>query len=152
MDTRYLEADLSGTAAASTLRHMRHLLWIACLALSGCGSGFPDATRVEPGQEFVLSIRGAADVKGLQVQFEQVLEDSRCPMNARCVWEGNARVAFRITQSGKSSSLVLNTSERFETRQEFGDITLRLVRLDPTPMAGEKVKAYTVVLIAETKP
>jgi len=136
---------------------MRPLALIACLVLSACGVGLSEANKpvtnkAEPGQEFLLQGKGAAEVAGLTVRFDKVIEDSRCPMNARCVWEGNARVAFTISRGGKSSPLTLNTSERFETKQEFGDIALRLVRLDPTPMAGEKVKEYTVVLIAEAKP
>ena len=131
---------------------MRYLLLMACLAISACGPRFSGASRVELGQEFVLSASRAATVGGSTVRFDKVLEDSRCPMNARCVWEGNARVEFTISQGGKASSLILNTSERFATKQDFGDITLRLVRLDPTPMAGEKVKQYSVVLIAEAKP
>jgi hypothetical protein len=131
---------------------MRHLAWITCLALSACGARFADANKVEPGQEFVLNAGAAAAVGGLTVRFDQVLEDSRCPMNARCVWEGNARVAFTISRDGKASSLTLNTSERFKTHEDAGDVVLRLVRLEPTPMAGEKVKEYTVVLITEAKP
>jgi hypothetical protein len=134
---------------------MRSLIVLAVLAVllfAACGTRFPEAQRVAAGQEFVLSPTGRAVVAGLEVRFDEVVEDSRCPMNARCVWEGNARVAFRVRHADKVSTLTLNTSERFATRKEFGDTVLRLVRLEPTPMAGEKVKEYTVVLIAEATP
>ncbi len=131
---------------------MRFITLLACAGLSACTAGVSGTTPVETGQEFLLAERAAAQVRGVTIRFDEVIEDSRCPMNARCVWEGNARVAFTLRHAGKTASLTLNTSERFETRKEFGDIALRLVRLEPTPMAGEKVKEYTVVLVAEARP
>ena len=131
---------------------MRYIILAAGLLLSACAAPSREVMQVEPGQEFTLAAGGVARVSGREIRFDEVLEDSRCPMNARCVWEGNARVAFEIVRSGAVERVVLNTSERFEAKQESGDMMFRLVRLDPTPMAGEKVKEYTVVLIAEGKP
>lgn len=131
---------------------MRYATLMAGLLLCACAAPSRDVVEIETGQDFTLAAGGVARVSGREIRFDEVLEDSRCPMNARCVWEGNARVAFGLTRSGALERVVLNTSERFETKQESGDIVFRLVRLEPTPMAGKKVKEYTVVLIAEVKP
>ena len=79
-------------------------------------------------------------------------------MNARCVWEGNARVLISVLEirRGKrdeyhSWPLELNTSERFATRQSVGDLTLQVRLLDPTPMAGVPVDKYSVTLVAELR-
>ena len=55
----------------------------ACVA-SGAATPLPDGSDVALGQR--------AMVDGPIVQPVEILEDSRCPMNARCVWAGRVRV------------------------------------------------------------
>ncbi|MFM2372050.1 MAG: hypothetical protein RIS85_1772 [Pseudomonadota bacterium] len=40
-------------------------------------------------------------VGSAKVRPDSVVEDSRCPMNARCVWAGRAVVAATVTRGGK---------------------------------------------------
>ncbi len=35
------------------------------------------------------------------IKFMEVLEDSRCPKNTTCVWEGRARVLVEVSEKGK---------------------------------------------------
>jgi hypothetical protein len=113
--------------------------------------------------DFDLPVGKRAGVEGTRmvVKFERVVEESRCPMNARCIWEGNAKVAVRVEEFAAnaterirsiSDTLELNTSERFATRQSFGRFEVVLVRLDPTPMTGEKVQKYVATLRVEWPP
>jgi len=73
----------------------RRLLWIglcipgvalAVALLAGCSD------RVESGlgEEFSLAIGQSASITGedLEVTFLDVVEDSRCPRDVVCVWEG----------------------------------------------------------------
>lgn len=46
---------------------------------------------------------------GLKVAFVELVEDSRCPEDAQCVWAGNAKIKIRVTKKGKSEILELNT-------------------------------------------
>ena len=43
------------------------------------------------------------DLGGPRVTPLQVLEDSRCPMEARCVWAGRVRLSVRVTTGAGSS-------------------------------------------------
>ncbi|WP_256837479.1 hypothetical protein [Sphingopyxis sp. KK2] len=67
----------------------------ACLAafgtltLSACAATGA-ATPLQDGSDVALGQRAMVD--GPIVQPVEVLEDSRCPMNARCVWAGRVRV------------------------------------------------------------
>lgn len=128
--------------------------WIAIpLLLSACVS----EQQAETGKEFTLPVGDSISVGAHRLTFEKVLEDSRCPMNARCVWEGNARILLGMTgtdpsgQPAQTRPIELNTSERFATRAEFANGFVRLVQLDPTPMTGEKVTAYTALLVVDPK-
>ncbi|MFC2039159.1 hypothetical protein ACFLUG_05265 [Chloroflexota bacterium] len=71
-------------------------LIIAVLVLAGCST---DEDSVKPGEEFSLGIGERAAIAGenLEIEFLEVIEDSRCPKDVTCVWEGRARclVQFR---------------------------------------------------------
>jgi hypothetical protein len=84
-------------------------------------------------------------------------------MNARCIWEGNARIALQIqaytrgqapnTLDVDAGALELNTSERFPTRGRYGEsskgIAIELRRLEPMPMAGVPIKDFVATLVVE---
>jgi hypothetical protein len=49
------------------------------------------------------------DGGALQVSLEQVAEDSRCPMDVMCVWQGRALVELHVTVDGVDRGLVSAT-------------------------------------------
>jgi len=71
---------------------MMKTAWLAALGaftLSACAATGA-ATPLPDGSDVALGQRAMVD--GPIVQPVEVLEDSRCPMNARCVWAGRVRV------------------------------------------------------------
>ncbi|MBC7769910.1 MAG: hypothetical protein H7124_14095 [Phycisphaerales bacterium] len=98
---------------------MRAVLF-AALALAACASpagGAPDQSQLpqhiredlaqrdaalaEPGVVAVRLNETANLGDGLRVRPLEVLEDSRCPQNARCVWAGRLRVRVAIEGVGE---------------------------------------------------
>ena len=76
------------------------LLLLAPLALAGCVTA-----RAAPPTDDGLTyarLNHSVRVGGPRVTPLKVLEDSRCPMNARCVWAGQVRLSVRIT-TGKGT-------------------------------------------------
>lgn len=70
---------------------------LAALALTGC------APLPRPTDGVVHARLGqTVSVGGPRVTPLRVLADSRCPVNARCVWAGEVRIAARIA-SGRHS-------------------------------------------------
>ena len=62
-----------------------------------------------------LSLELGAHAKlpdGSQIAYLELVDDSRCPPNVRCVWAGNAEIRLRWTPtgSGRSRTFTLNTS------------------------------------------
>ena len=49
------------------------------------------------------------NVDGVRVTPLRVIEDSRCPMNAKCTWAGNARVQLTVKGNKGSRTIELNT-------------------------------------------
>jgi hypothetical protein len=138
---------------------MRVLLLGALISFAGCAATAPARAPVEVGQEFTLA-RGesvAIGQQGASVAFKDVIEDSRCPMNARCIWEGNARIAVELSRSragraADSHSLAggrveLNTSSRFHTSEIVSGLVIELRRLEPERIAGAQTQGYVATLL-----
>ena len=126
------------------------LLLIVCslLVLAACAANPPARGPVKVGEEFTLALGESVGIeqKNVIVKFEQVIEDSRCPMNARCIWEGNARLALRVSDS-VAGRYELNTSTRFNTREKIADFFIELRRLDPDRVAGAETSGYVATLL-----
>lgn len=125
---------------------MRALL-VATLALMlGCVG---PSTEVPLEQDFQLGLGQTVTIAGTgqQVTFEAVPEDSRCPVDAVCIWAGNARVALRVSSAGVDSSLALNTGSEPKTAT-LGKLRLELRGLEPAPRAATPTppQAYRVTL------
>ena len=85
---------------------------LAALALAGCAT-LPAQSGVR--HEGPAALGQATYVDGPVVTPLQVIEDSRCPENARCVWAG--RVVLKVRVAGGSGSternLILGEPSRF---------------------------------------
>jgi hypothetical protein len=72
-------------------------------------------------------------VGGPRITPLEVLEDSRCAMNARCVWAGQVRLRVRI-ESGRGGTIELTSGKP----ASVADGTLELVEVRPDKVAGGK--------------
>ncbi len=72
-------------------------------------------------------------VDGPRVTPLEVLEDSRCPMNARCVWAGQVRLKVRVHLGAGDKELELISNKP----ALVADGTLELVEVQPDRVAGE---------------
>jgi hypothetical protein len=110
----------------------------------------PPTDMVSEDREFELQVKQSAPVAGerLTVNFESVLEDSRCPTGADCIWSGNARIRLKLSQPGEAAvTIELNThlEPRNATALKY---EVRLVTLKPYPKLNEPIppRAYKAVL------
>ena len=115
------------------------LVWLglAC-SIAACNRGL---TEVSPDQEFDLSVGQSVRVAGrdLVITFESVPADSRCPVDATCVWAGNAQVRLRVRSSAVDSLLELNSFVEPKTGS-VGGMSFELRTLEPAPRAGVPVQ------------
>ncbi len=69
----------------------------------------------------------------IEIGFIRVLEDSRCPIGAVCVWEGNGKVEVYTYKSGTDSILFgLNTTLDPKKVENRG-YDIDLIELSPYP-------------------
>lgn len=132
---------------------MRRMMAVVLTGLSlvvvplGCGSptdpeGDFSSALLERASEVVLSYGDEVQVDGsvLRVAFGQVLSDSRCPVDAVCVWQGNAEVEVGIRAGmGPTVPLRLNTTQdpRFV---DWHQIRVTLLELIPDPLTDVRLK------------
>ncbi len=79
---------------------------------------------------------------GLRLTFSEVLEDSRCPSNVVCDWEGRARIQVGIQKKSQEDAdislpiygyVTANDSMRHVAVDTLG-YSLKLLQLDPYPV------------------
>lgn len=124
---------------------------VGCAAQSG-----PDSTvapgQVMLGESFELTVGGTAVVRGedLQVGFDRVLSDSRCPRGTQCIAQGDAAIQvwlFRPPQAREAHELRTTPPAAAEGR--YGDYRIRLVGLEPYPQADRTTRPadYVATLV-----
>lgn len=74
-------------------------------------------------------------VDGPKVTPLEVLEDSRCPINARCVWAGQVRLKVRIDLGSGSTMREITSGKPIQ----IADGSLTLMKVRPDRMTGDAV-------------
>ena len=126
------------------------ILSIAIASLSSCAkSGLLKEGKVEIGLNKCSNGRISGD--NLNLCFENLISDSRCPANAMCIWQGAAVAKFSLTKNKETHSFVLSTTEmpdgsyRKDTillgyKIEFVNLSLYPGTV-PAPVPDDQIKA-----------
>jgi len=111
----------------------------------------PDLT-VDLDTPFELSVGQVAEVSGARIEFWNVAEDSRCPTDVQCVWEGRVKVELRLSGSNQIQTVQLSPVSGEDT-VEFEGLQIRLLEVNPAPISTEKLEIsdYRIHLIASEK-
>ena len=110
------------------------------------GNGVPTAV---PNTDFELAVGSSARIEGseLSLKFENVTEDSRCPTDVQCVWEGNATMVFSADSSGRTRPFELRTAGTPPPASVFGRLVeFRGLRPRPTSSSRPVPRDYVVTL------
>ena len=84
---------------------------------------------------FLVPLGNTITTSGVAITLDAVLEDSRCPRNTTCIWEGRAVVKISITQPKQKIRDVIvvfkNQEQSIITRTE--DAVFTALKLLPYP-------------------
>jgi hypothetical protein len=107
------------------------LLFGVLFASFGCGK-----VEYNTGVEFSLSAGETADINGeeLQVKFLELSEDSRCPRDVTCIWEGRAIAIIEVFTGDTSQKVELVEQGLTDglAKKSFGEYEF-LFRILPYP-------------------
>lgn len=103
-----------------------------------------DTVRIVVGQAAVF------DGGKLEVAFDTLEADSRCPADAVCVWQGDAAARFRLAVGSRRVGTTLHTT--LDPKQvAFDGYVVRLVNVEPYPGTWDRSKpappAVAVVIV-----
>jgi len=128
---------------------------ILCAALSlGCARSSTQPSPLPLGQSFELRAGASAILEsGLTVTFERVTSDSRCPMDALCVWMGDAIVMVSLSQAaGGQVRRELHTAPT-GSEASYLAYSIKLVALAPYPRSDRQIRPddYAATLIVAAR-
>ena len=116
----------------------------------------PHERGVALGQEFAIKFGEQVLLAGgdVRITFAEILEDSRCPSNVQCIWQGNAklRLNFANTRNNSTRSAEINTTQLSVTQDlNPTDYDIKIVALNDPRAANTGSRDYVATLIVTPK-
>src|SRR5262245_50488127 len=118
------------------------LIFVACASASSSGS--PTAPSAKLNQSFTLKVGTSTSIdgEGIQIGFDSVLSDSRCPKGAQCIVAGDATIRVwlaRTSQTRETRELKTNPADAAQAVINAHRVTL--TSLTPEPTVNEAPRA-----------
>ena len=107
----------------------------ALLFLVACNKD--DDQSVDLNQAFELEYRATSEFEdgNLSITFENLIEDSRCPDLALCIWEGRAVVEIKVQEDDAIAMYILATSNSMDGDSlltfQHNDYKVKLLDVQP---------------------
>jgi hypothetical protein len=117
------------------------------------GPATPQATLGAP---LPLRVGETASIGPLALSLTAIENDSRCPTQVSCVWEGAAEALIEVAfagQGGEAATLTLygHNRETDESHVQVGGYRISLTGLDPYPAEAQPIlqDAYVATFVVE---
>lgn len=132
---------------------MRNLLFILFVFISTLTFSQEDPVE-SPKIAIKIPLGETITLENHSIKFVEVLEDSRCPENTTCIWEGRARVLVEVSENGKVSfekTIIFGKVNQGESADKvlFSNNNSKIIgkTLKPYPNSREAVKGETYTLL-----
>lgn len=118
------------------------------------GSNALQIKQLSNGYVIILSLGEEAKVGPLVLCFENILGDSRCPIDVLCIWEGDGAILMKASiRKTEPVRHPLHTHPSFGNEFEYEGYKIALTRLDPQPVSDHPIppdEYQATLLITET--
>ena len=108
------------------------------------------AQDVRLGEQFDLNIDQTATIagEGLEIGFEDVVSDSRCPRGVQCVWAGVAVIRLSVERAPDPRATLTLRVPSTSSTGTYGKYSLSIVDVKPYPDANRphRREDYVVTL------
>jgi hypothetical protein len=127
------------------MNYKAFFIGLVLLAIVSCNDQEPESDfifgnniELNPGQT-IWSNNNQISIKIVQIN------DSRCPLLYECIWQGEARVKFKLSYMGVTN---FELSTFFNQTDTIQNLAFKLVEVKPYPISDETIelKDYTVTL------
>jgi len=121
----------------------------AILLLTNCKTKAQNETTNSDGM-VTIALNKETKIPGskIDLEFKQVSEDSRCPVDVTCVWEGIAIVNLKASNESETKNIQLATKD-FEpknTKKSTNFDGYKISLIDVKPYPGGKPEAKSITL------
>ena len=99
-------------------------------------------------EPLMIKLHQTLSVDSLDVEFSGI-EDSRCPSDVTCIWEGRASVTLHIYNQTQYQAITLNTNDAKTFRVDSYEINL--IDVLPYPVSTKDISQEYVVIISVSK-
>ncbi len=144
----------NGFVMKFTLNFFTALVLFYCSISAGCMVSKEAGNMVVGEAEvFLLPLGKTAKVKekNVELTFTEVQEDSRCPLNTNCIWEGQVKIRIALKQPDKTTPVVFvrKGQETQPLIQKVDGIEVKVLEITPYPEEGKPLKKeqYTLKLL-----
>jgi hypothetical protein len=119
---------------------LRIIMLVAAIVAAGCVNS-PTGPDAVVGKPFELKVGAVSELpNGARLRFERVAADSRCPMDAMCVWAGDATVMVTVNPSaGGTESLELHVQPA-GSQVSYANYIITLSALAPYPQKSQEIR------------
>lgn len=95
------------------------------------------------------------DSDSLSIKFSNVAEDSRCPEGYDCVWQGQAKIAIKISSGNNDLgeiNLISLAGHDSLAHGNFDNYSIELLKVGPPKRDRElKLSDYFIILVVSRK-
>lgn len=101
-----------------------------------------DVTNKESLVPFTLKVGEIANIDSIfHISFLSVHDDSRCPSDVTCIWQGTASVETNIKINEKDmGDHIISLGNDGTNQQNFDGYYVRLIQLEPYPISTMPIK------------
>lgn len=104
----------------------------ALLSTIACNN---DTTALD--QYFDIAFGESASVSNFDIEFADVVEESRCPTDAACIWEGRVVVSLVIVEGTQTTDIELATENDIDGTDKltaiYNNNLIELITVNPYP-------------------
>ena len=120
------------------------------LLMSNCTTQSQAQTSESGNNTITIGINKTAKIPNskINLEFKNIVEDSRCPVDVTCVWEGIAIVNLKANNGSETKNIQLATKD-FEPKNtkkstDFDGYKISLIDVKPYPGGKQEPKSITL--------
>jgi hypothetical protein len=111
--------------------------------------------NVAIGESFALKIGQSVMFagEGLELAFETVVSDSRCPRGVQCIRAGEATIRIAVEKAPNARASIELRTTPSESEASYSPYSIRLLNVNPYPDANRRIQPeeYEATLVV-TRP
>ena len=127
------------------------LIAAVALGAAGCEASVPTVvTYAGDSTKLTLAIGATGRASGVEITLQDIVEDSRCPVDVICVWAGNVQARVLLGAGQSSVTDAINTGVQ-PTSSVVGGRQVRIVLVTPDQRAAARIARsdYRVTFVVE---